>query len=52
MFGARKTKRYRTASEIRQAVRYGENGIEIPVVHGFLALQRWQIYPNIAPYFC
>jgi hypothetical protein len=41
-----------SASEIGQAVRNGKNWIQIPVVHDFLALQRWQIYPNIAPYFC
>lgn len=39
------------ASEIRQAVRYGKYWIGIPIDHDFLALQRWQIYPNIAPHF-
>ncbi len=40
------------ASEVGQAVRYGKYWIGVPINHGFLALQRWQIYPNIAPYFC
>lgn len=44
------------ASEIRQAVRpdcYRDKyWVGIPIDHDFSALQRWQIYPNIAPYFC
>jgi hypothetical protein len=39
------------ASEIRQAVRYGKNRMGVPIDHDLLALQRWQIYTNIAPHF-
>src|SRR5690606_5784783 len=50
-----KTESEAAASEIGQAVcpdcYRDKNKVGIPIEHVFLALQRWQIYPNIAPYF-
>lgn len=45
-----------STSEIGQAVgsdrHRDKHDMVVTIVHVFLALQRWQIYPNIAPYFC
>jgi len=39
-FGAEKQNGTVTASEIRQAMRDGENGIGVPGVHGFFSIAK------------